>query len=215
MPSELDDPRFHPPFDGTWYRVREELDHGVCEYSLTLPSGFEHVNLATVHVERIGGDSAEDLEFRKILYYLIGAGVVKSGQIEDGMKRLLILTGKRTEADFSVADLTWSDLHKKLKCRANRDGPPGNTLAKTLEWGETKKVKDARDNLIHASWWDYAGVGVRRTRFSHGGKNNIAIGTLDDLKQTVELLGQYEIYIDDCVGQFWPRAYLPADKPND
>lgn len=202
----------NPPAGAFRWAVREELSTGVCEYSLFLPNGFDSTALATAHVERDGGDVQEDLAFRTKLYFLIGAGIVKAGQIEDSMKRLLILTSGNRHADFSAEGATWTALHKELKLRANRDGPPGNTVSVAVQWAEHHHVKKIRDDLIHANWWDFSGIGVRRTRFAIKSKGVTLLGSLDELKCDVEVLGQYELMLDDCVGPHWPRVYLPATK---
>jgi len=191
------------------FNVREELDTGRYEYDLHLPSGFSKIHLATARVEREGGDTKADWEFRSTLYYLIGAGVVKAGQIEDAMKRLLTLISGGKVADFAGLDATWTALHNTLKKRASRDGPPGNTVSVALEWAEDKQIKKIRDDLIHANWWDFSGVGVRSTRFAIRKDGTVILGSVDDLKHHVELLGQYELMLDECIGPHWPRVYLP------
>lgn len=188
-----------------------ELGANPIEMSVLVPNA-ESVNLATARVHRIGGPNTRDWKFRQKLYYLIGAAVVKAGQIEASMKRLMIMTSGRSHGNFSVVDLAWADLHRNLISRARNEGPPGNRLLNTLEWGEEHKVKAIRDDFVHSNWWDYSDIGVVSTRFERKADGKTMIGTLKDIENQVNTLGEYEILLDECVAEYWVSFFLPRTK---
>lgn len=210
---DAEDVRWKPPgIDVPCQRMIMEFD-GMprIEVSALVPK-FAAVNLASAHIERIGGPSEDDKKFRKQLYYVIGAGVVASGHIEAAMQRLVILTTGKTEADCSVVNWDWSRLHEELRKQSTNNGPLGNALNAALGWAETNNIKTSRDKFVHASWWDYAGVGVVCTRIERKSTGSTILGNLDDLTAEANLLHEYSAMLDEVVGENWVNFYLPADN---
>jgi hypothetical protein len=150
----------------SWYSVVEKID-GQPErtYNLTIPSTFSEADLSTVRIGRHGGPNDGDREFRCDLYERVGAVVVASGHVETAMKRLVLLLEEAPEAQFSLVDKNWTDLHRRLRGLADSTTVRRAELGNVLDWGEAREVKRRRDNVVHAYWWNYAGLGARRSRF--------------------------------------------------
>jgi hypothetical protein len=200
-----------PASHSRYYRMTMNFD-GIppIEVSALIPS-FEGVNLSSVHIERIGGPSEADKKFRMQLYYVVGAAVVASGHIEAAMQRLVILTTGGKKADCSVVNWDWTKLHDELRKQSSKNGPPNNTVTAALDWAEKHAIKKIRDKFVHASWWDYAGVGVVCTRIERKTSGSTMVGTLEELTAQANLLHAYAVKLDDLVGAHWVNFYLPAD----
>ncbi|MEU6245108.1 hypothetical protein [Streptomyces sp. NPDC047024] len=189
-----------------------ELD-GVPHFSMdvSLPKARAEVNIATLRIGRHGGPNEGDLAFRERLYRLVGAIVVAGGHVETAMKRLVQLL-KDDQGGFSLVDTTWSDLHKMLVAQSRRSIPQATALAEVLEWGDTHKLKDRRDNAVHAYWWDWDGVGVIRSRFYRGTDGANLVCTFEDLEEDARLLFEYAQKLDLLLGADWPQARLPRQN---
>jgi hypothetical protein len=195
-----------------WYKTEIKLDNGYeVSFDLTVPGVRESVDLSTVRLGRHGGPTGQDQLFRARLYERIGAVTAAGGHVETAMKRLILLL-RSEQRGFSVVDWTWTDLHKALAEEADR--PDGDArrkrLGRVLAWGEDKEVKRRRDNVVHASWWDFDGVGVVRSRFFRRKDGATMIGSLAELEEDAGLLSGYARRLDDLLGEDWPRAMLPA-----
>ena len=204
--------RWKPPGShARYYRMTVNFD-GVppIEMSALIPS-FEGANFSSAHIERIGGPSEADKAFRRQLYQIIGSAVVASGHIEAAMQRLVILTTTETNADCSVANWDWTRLHDVLRKQSNENGPPNNTVTAALDWAENNSIKKIRDNFVHASWWDYAGIGVVRTRIERKSSGSTIFGTLEQLGAQADLLHDYSAMLDNIIGDHWVNLYLPAE----
>jgi len=180
-------------------------------YELTVPAAMSQLHLATVRVARRGGATEADHAFRAELFVRIGAVTAAGGHVEAAMKRLLLLlSGKETR--FSLVDDSWSELHRKLKERSTGDGPKRMEIARVLEWGEANRVKERRDNVVHAYWWLYDGCGVRASRFYRKEDGAVLIGTWQELDTSAQLLFQYADLLDQLLDEDWSRALLPPKR---
>lgn len=201
---------------GAGYDVVESFEGGLgAAYHLTVPPTMTEVNLSTVRVTRDAGITAADVVFQAQLFHRIGAIVVSGGHVETGMKRLLLLLTGRPSGQFSLVDANWSDLHKKLLRQCNGLDSRRNALHEVLKWGEDHRVKQRRDNVVHAHWWVFAGVGVRANRFHRRQDGRAVLGTMEELDETSALLSEYASRLDDLLGEDWSRAILPRlpDSP--
>jgi hypothetical protein len=194
----------------SWYAVVERIE-GQPErtYDLTIPSTFSKVDLSTVRIGRHGGPNDSDRQFRRELYERVGAVVVASGHVETAMKRLLLLLEQAPEAQFSLVDKNWTDLHGRLRNLADGTTARRVELEKVLDWGEDNDVKRRRDNVVHAYWWNYAGLGARRSRFYRRTNGATINATLDDLLRDAELLFEYSEKLDGLLGSDWIIVRLP------
>jgi len=187
-----------PPGHSFSYRVDVNLDgRPPFSFDLTTPGAREKFDLSTVRVGRHGGVSEADEGFRRKLYGLIGAITVAGGHVEASMKRLLLLL-KGEQGGFSLVDKTWSDLFKMLLSESRRQGGERRAELKAiLEWAEEKKLKDRRDNTIHASWWDFAGENVIRSRFYRRKDGAQIVGTFAELEEDAALLSEFDRRLDE------------------
>lgn len=204
--------RWKPPGNhARYYRMEMNFD-GIppIEMSALIPS-FDGVNISSAHIERIDGPNEADKAFRMKLYYIVGAAVVASGHIEAAMQRLVILTTGGRKADLSLGNWNWTQLHGELRKQSSNNGPPNNTVTTSLDWAEKNDIKKIRDKFVHASWWDYADVGVVCTRIERKSSGSTILGTLEQLATEASLLHEYSAKLDDLVGDSWVNFYLPAD----
>jgi len=199
---------------GPIYRMTVEIrDDLTLEFDLSLPAGVSEVDMATVRLGRHGGDAAADYAFRAQLYTRIGAVAVAGGHAETAMKRMLaLLTGRK--GHFSDVDMNWSDLAKALRVEASKNptAPGRENLGRVLAWADAEKVKQRRDDVIHAYWWIYEGCGVSRSRFfrkKDGPPGAQMTGSLEALEKDAELLFEYARRLDDLLGDHWAQAMLP------
>ncbi|MFD7896518.1 hypothetical protein [Streptomyces sp. NPDC059743] len=191
------------------YQMSTHLDGGPSfDLDITAPSARPSVDISTFRVGRHGGPDGADLAFRERLYGLIGAIVVAGGHVEAAMKRLVLLL-RDDQGGFSLVDKTWSDLHKLLVAQSRRSLPQATALAVTLEWGEANELKRRRDDAVHASWWNWDGVGVIRSRFFRKQDGANIVCTFEDLEEDTKLLFEYAERLDLLLGADWPQARLP------
>jgi hypothetical protein len=172
-----------PPGHNFTYLHEADIGGHHISFELTLPSAVPELNLATVRLGRIGGETGADQLFRARLYAAVGKITVAGGHADTAMKRLLaLLTGV---GRFSLVDETWSKLLRRLadQCPATTSDPRLKRLQHVLDWGETNRVKQRRDNAIHAYWWIYDGCSVTRSRFFHDQDGTLMIGSIDDLEE--------------------------------
>lgn len=122
-----------PPGHSGAYRAEINLEGAPSTvFDLSVPRAREQFDLSTVRLDRHGGASEADLEFRGRLYSAIGAITVAGGHVETAMKRLVLhLKGERSSR-FSLVDKTWSDLHKMLVAESRKSTPIGQELAEIL-----------------------------------------------------------------------------------
>lgn len=172
-------------------------------------------DIASFRFDRLGGPTAADIEFRKELYYHIGAIAVAGGHVEAAMKRV-ILAVEDDGSMFEDVDLMWSALEKRLRVIAQGSDKISEELASVLDWGERRKVKKARDDSVHAYWWHWSGVGVTRSRFARKKSGQVMYGAREDmsfLSKQASLLFRYAERLDDLVEDRWAQARLVNDFP--
>lgn len=192
-----------------WYRTEVKLDNGYeLTYDLTVPGSMPGWDISTARLGRRGGETAADQMFRQQLYGRIGAVTVAGGHAETAMKRLLLLL-RGTTSDFSRAEKLWSELLKDLarECATGTDARR-EQLKRVLDWAEKNRVKERRDDVVHAYWWNFDGCGVARSRFRRGRQPRVIVGLLDDLEEDAKLLFEFARRLDDLLGEDWPRALL-------
>jgi hypothetical protein len=127
------------------------------------------------------------------------------------MQRLAILTSGNREADFTFVNWTWTQLFDELRKNSREKGPPNNTVTAALDWAERNAIKKIRDKFVHASWWDYSGIGVICTRFERRTSGSTIVGTIEELTSQANLLLEFSTMLDEIVGPHWINFYLPAD----
>jgi hypothetical protein len=190
-------------------RISENLDGGGGISYVVSVGASEQLHLPAVRVARPDGlVTAADTTFRADLYRLIGAVVVAGGHVEAAMKRLLLVLRGDGGAGFSEVDETWTTLTKELSEYARLDGERTGRLATLLDWGTKNRVKERRDNVVHAYWWHFDGIGARRSRFFRKDDGAIMVGSLADLAEDADALFSYAQQLDDLVGPQWPIALL-------
>ncbi len=198
-----------PPGHSLSYRMSTQLDGGPSfDLDITTPKARSSVDISTFRIGRHGGPDEADLTYRARLYGLIGAIVVGGGHVEAAMKRLILLL-KDEQGGFSLVDKTWSDLHKLLVAQSRRSIPQAAALADILQWGEANDLKRRRDDAVHASWWNWDGVGVIRSRFFRKQDGANIVCTLEDLEEDARLLFVYAEKLDLLLEADWPQARLP------
>jgi hypothetical protein len=195
----------------SYYRVTERLEgYADFSYDFVLPNNFQEVDLSTVRLGRHGGPNARDSRFRRELHEKVGAIAVAGGHVEMAMKRLLLVLTSPPKAHFSLVDETWATLIKKLVKQCTGSDERRIQLATLLDWAEENKLKDRRDRAIHADWWDYHGVGIRRSRFERGNNGKMINSTLSDLGEDAALLSHFAGELDSLLGNDWIIARLPG-----
>jgi hypothetical protein len=198
--------------------MSEHLDGGLgASYQLSVPSAGP-ADLAAARVQRLGGPNASDLTYRQALYTAIGGIAVAGGHAESAMKRMVMVTRDSADSAASsltaVSRMTWSGLEKELTAYAADDNCRVIGLAQTMKWAADNKIRDRRNNVIHGSWWDFDGVGVRFSRFFLDGSSSTIVGKFDYLTETYDLLVRFADALDDAVERRWPQIRLPkAEAP--
>jgi len=201
------------PGHAGWYRVHTKLDNGYeVTYDLTLPGWMPGWNISTARLGRRDGETAADKMFRQRLYTRIGAVAVAGGHAETAMKRLLLVL-RGTTSDFIQVEKPWSTLLKELaKEGAVETDTRRKRLKRVLDWAEKNRVKERRDNVIHAYWWNYDGCGVVRSRFRRDQEPTIIIGSFDGLDEDAEMIFEFARRLDELLGEDWPRALLSPES---
>jgi len=167
------------------------------------------MDLATVRVGRHGGPTPIDLAFRQELFVIVGSVTVAGAHIEAALKRLLlVMSGMGSE--FSRVDLVWADLEKKLRKRCSSDSTRERELLVLLDWADKYRLREGRHTAVHGSWWIYAGVGARVSRWPRKSDDRTQIGTLEGLRTLADRCWSYAQRLDDLIGEDWSRAMLPA-----
>jgi hypothetical protein len=212
--ENADAARWQPDGFNSWYRMTTKLEnHADMEFSTTVPDR-ELVEMATAIVTRIGGASMRDHSFRQQLYHWVGMATIQGGRVEAAMKRLLIIAGGDKSASFDDVDEVWSTLEKKLRQVAEQIQPPerARQLVETMDWGAKRRVKQNRDDIVHAYWWEFADAGVTRGRFYRKGPNSVILAELTDLQRVCSDLQQYADALDALTMPEWLILYLPREN---
>lgn len=174
---------------------------------ITTPSASAVADIATFGWGRLGGPSGDDEEFRTELYRRIGAVTVAGGHAEAAMKRVLLVTEAK-QGVFADVDLTWSDLVKRLRRVAAGTHELADGISQILRRAEEAGAKQRRDDVVHAYWWNYAGMGVSRSRFTRDGRSFITTSDLATLDEDAKRIFTFAGELDDLVEGTWPQARL-------
>lgn len=189
-----------------------ELSDNRGEFSLTFETTVpadRAVELATLRPGRLGGPTVEDERMRARLYQLVGSIAVAGGHVEAAMKRIL-LTFPGGDTAFVLADYQWSELHKKLLHLCDGEDRRSKDLAHILGWAEKRRIRDRRNDVIHAAWWPYHAERLVAGRWpkKQGGMNLIM--AFEDLERLEVLCWEYVRKLDELLGENWPRAMFLA-----
>jgi hypothetical protein len=101
-------------------------------------------------------------------------------------------------------------LVKGLRKQCDGSDERRRQLAEVLAWSEEQGIKRRRDNVVHADWWDFAGCGVRRSRFARNKNGATILASLSDLDDDARLLFEYARRLDELLGNDWIIARLPG-----
>ncbi|WP_130177842.1 hypothetical protein [Cryobacterium sp. SO1] len=201
-----------PPGTDTWYvlKIDQAQDSGrqSIEASLVVPS-VNAWQLGEARLSRIGGRSPEDVNFRHQLYMRIGAAAVAGGRIEAAMKRLLLHMSGSLEPTFADSDDPWKTLDRKLRNAATALGERAADVVKVLDWGQANNIRDIRNDIIHAYWWDYSDVGITRGRVYQDGTSELIQITPEQLDEDCQKLHDYAETLDSAMDGLWLNIYLP------
>lgn len=212
--------RWEPPGAPDWYYlVSLELDgEPRIRLSATVPD-LDTADFAGAVVQRIGGASSRDWDFRRRLYFLIGLITVAGGKIEAAMKRAILVGRRDRRAEMALVDENWTTLERELRkvAKAQMSAPTipgwGEAVIKILDWGVKERAKKRRDDVIHAYWWDWADTNVTRGRFARGGRTSTIAGSLDALRHDGEVLLTFGGLLEELSGPYWLNLYLPREIP--
>jgi hypothetical protein len=201
-----------PPGTDSWYvmKIDQAPDSGrqSIEASLVVP-GVDAWQLGEARLSRIGGRAPEDLIFRNQLYVRIGAAAVAGGRIEAAMKRLILHMSGSLEPSFADSDDPWKTLDRKLRNAATALGECAAEVVKVLDWGQANNIRDIRNDIIHAYWWDYSDVGITRGRVYQDGTSELIQITPEQLDEDCQKLHEYADALDSAMDGIWLNVYLP------
>lgn len=201
-----------PPGTDSWYvlKIDQAPDSGrqSIEASLVIP-GVDAWQLAEARLSRIGGRSPEDLIFRNQLYARIGSAAVAGGRIEAAMKRLILRMSGSLEPSFADSEDPWKTLDRKLRNAATALGERAADVVKVLDWGLANNIRDIRNDIIHAYWWDYSDVGITRGRVYQDGTSELIQITPKQLDEDCQKLHDYADALDSAMDGMWLNIYLP------
>lgn len=154
-----------PPYGGwepeSYYEVRFQSDDGRHSYEFDLVVPPVDSDLTGVRLSRRGGDIPADEEFRRELYPRIGAVTAAGGRAETAMRRLLVVLAKGAgKFGDETARLGWGELEQRLTklIQAKPGDERLQQLANILDWAKEHRLQDRRNDVIHAEWWEYAGL---------------------------------------------------------
>ncbi|GAB2447656.1 hypothetical protein HD599_001642 [Conyzicola lurida] len=207
-----------PPGASSWYsmKINETPGNGrqSIEASLVVPSANKW-ELGEARISRIGGRAPSDVDFRNLLYTRIGASAVAGGRIEAAMKRLILHMSGTLEPAFADAEDQWLTLEKKLRAAAMAVGERAADVIEVLDWGQANKIREIRNDMIHAYWWDYSNVGITRGRVHRDGTSEVILMTPEQLDSDCGKLQNYAEALDSAMDGIWLNIYLPRlnDEP--
>jgi hypothetical protein len=204
-----------PPGTDTWYAITIEQtsDNGrqSIEASLVVPRANAW-QLGEARLSRIGGRSPEDLHFRNQLYLRIGMAAIAGGRIEAAMKRLILHMSGSPKPSFADAEDPWKNIETKLRKAALTLSARGADVVRLLDWGRANKIREIRNDIIHAYWWDYSGVGITRGRVHLDGTSEIIQVTPEQLDEDCQKLLVYADSLDEAIDGRWLSIHLPRRK---
>jgi len=207
--------KWAPPGSDTWWimTIEEKPESGrqTIRASLNIP-GLDSWELGEARVSRIGGRNQQDAAFQTWLYAHVGAAAVAGGRIEAAMKRLILSMSGTLDPAFADAEDQWAGLEKKLRVAASAKGERATDVIEALDWGQENKVRETRNDIIHAYWWDYADAGITRGRVHRDGTSELIIITPQQLVDDVDKLQRYADALDSVMDHIWLNIYLPRNS---
>lgn len=207
-----------PPGTDNWYRMKIDQAPGngrqSLEASMVVPAR-DAWELGEARLSRIGGRAPEDLLFRNQLYMRVGSAAVAGGRIEAAMKRLILHLTDELEPKFAAVDVPWKKLDSKLRHEASALGERAADVVKVLDWGRDNNIRDIRNDIIHAYWWDYSGVGITRGRYYQDGTSELIQITPEQLDEDCQKLQVYADMLDSTMDGIWLNVYLPRRNRED
>lgn len=143
--------RWAPPGADKFYQLEIKLDgQAPIQLSALVPDA-DTSDFAGARLQRIGGATKRDEEFRAELYYYVGKATVAGGHIESAMKRLLILATGEREHQFARVDENWSTLEKRLRSAARTFGDRGRAITEAIEWAAVHNIKKTPTSSLDLS----------------------------------------------------------------
>lgn len=187
------------------YKMTVESDALNFTAETTFPSG-RVTDIATFRWDRLGGPQDEDLAFREELYRAVGAVTVAGGHAESAMKRVLIVMEGKDR--FSDVELPWGRIVDRLRRASTTNHALAQRLEEVLDWAANRKVKERRDNVVHASWIEFPDLEVTGSRFTRDGESYSLTTSFEILKADAEVIVEFASRLDDLVESEWPQARL-------
>ena len=216
-----DDFKWRPPGHDFFYRMKFDsgIPGAVFEGSVTVPEG-ESVDMATAVVRRIGGSTPADDAYRRELFFRIGEVTALASQIEAGLKRVCVLLTDPHHGHFDQVEAMFSKLEKTAKVTTGRVLADPSTsedkrerarqLQSILDWSASESLVTLRNNIVHAVWWDFAGLPPFMSRFNMKGEASMHVAAdLDEAFAVSSLLREYVNKLDVLIRDDWFTIFLP------
>lgn len=127
------------------------------------------------------------------------------------MKRLILRMNGAEELLFSSVDEVWSVLEKMLRKVAAAHGTRAEDVLRLLDLGADLKIKELRDYIVHAYWWEYSNVGVTRGRFNRRGNRELIQVVPEQLEADCARLTWYADALESAMDSGWMNVYLPRE----
>ncbi|MDC7120584.1 hypothetical protein OMK64_03440 [Cellulomonas fimi] len=202
-----------PTDESITYSAEERIGDGPrLVYELTLPPGKAAVELTAPIVERQGGASAADAQYRERLYAAVGRITVAGGQVEASLKRSLILLSPERGAAFVDVDLEWFRLEAAIREAVDSaESVLGRRVVRLLDLAARNRLRERRNDAVHGAWWPFDGMAGRVSRWprrSEGYITNVDLRALEEVGAKLERLVQA---LNDLVRERWPVVTLPRD----
>ena len=96
-----------------------------------------------------------------------------------------------------------------LRKAATALGERAADVVKVLDWGQANNIRDIRNDIIHAYWWDYSDVGITRGRVYQDGTSELIQITPAQLDEDCQKLHDYADTLDSAMDGIWLNVYLP------
>lgn len=203
----------------THYSVSENLDGGrSITYTLVIPpASAEETELANALVERDGGPTVADLEYRDQLSRMVGSVALAGGQVEFALKRVLVALSPNHE-NFEDADLEWAALEGQVRRLADAgksiDAGAADAAVQLLERAAKKHLRERRNAVIHSAFWLFAEESpehVRMSRFPRKKPGAVLLGSMKELQQTYVGLEKLADDLNKLIETRWGKIILPRE----
>lgn len=177
-------------------------------FEVAFPSHPEAVDLAAVRLDRLGGPSRADREYRHELYGLVGAVTVASGHAEAAIMRVIRVLDEDDAVFGALAKLGWGQLVDEVSKRVQGDSAREARIRETLTWAQRIRLADHRNGVVHGYWWQHADVGVTYSRFYRTGQSAMVRASPEEIAQLAQDLFRFAARLDAEVLSEWPQARL-------